>query len=142
MIDPKGSLTHVELNAMGNARRAVRKNLKSEGIFKKIPFWQRPEKPSEKKARQMAEAIRSARKRARKRAQLEGLIDERNVLEEGSVGKAVHETTTSEEKIGTNLGEFREMSMLPDELLVDALLDEVGLEVGVSRLTAFFSALK
>ena len=58
-------------NNVDQARRALKKKMQREGIFREMKMRRSFEKPSERRAREKAEAIRRARKLARKKAMRE-----------------------------------------------------------------------
>ena len=61
-------------NNVDQARKALKKNMQREGIFREMKRRSSYEKPSEKRVREKAEGIRRSRKAARKQAQRDGLL--------------------------------------------------------------------
>ena len=62
-------------NNVDQARRALKKKLQREGVFREMKRRSYYEKPSEKRVREAAEAVRRVRKESRKKAIREGLIE-------------------------------------------------------------------
>ena len=59
-------------NNVDQARKALKKKLQREGVFREMKLRRHYEKPSERRAREAAEAVRRARKVERKRIEREG----------------------------------------------------------------------
>ena len=61
-------------NNVDQARKALKKKMQREGLFREMKLRNHYEKPSEKRAREKAEAVRRARKQQRKQLQREGVL--------------------------------------------------------------------